>query len=135
MMCLIDPPRGVVAFLAQFLDQSLTVAVQPYIRGSLDPGLLCGPGDQGIQFPLGTKPKRNRVLGNDIGNVPVRPVANGRNRRSGSADKLADRAVGNFRMVAQNPGDAIGLVLPLRPGGVARRWEERRVGKGWVMKF
>src|SRR3546814_2237722 len=76
MMCLIDPPRGVVAFLAQFLDQSLTVAVQPYVRGSLDPGLLCGPGAQRIQFPLGTKPTRNRVLGNDIGNVPVRPVAN-----------------------------------------------------------
>ena len=50
----------------------------------------------------------------------MRPVADRGDGRAGGADQQPNLPVGDFRVVADDPGDAVGLVLPLRHGRVAR---------------
>src|SRR3546814_9790721 len=84
----------------------------------LDPRLLRRLGDERVEFALRTQAKRHRILGDNIGAVPVAAVADRADRVAGGADQLADRAVRHFGVVLQYPRDAVGLVLALADRGV-----------------
>src|SRR3546814_9420903 len=71
-------------------------------------------------FPYTTLFRSHRILGDNIGAVPVAAVADRADRVAGGADQLADRAVRHFGVVLQYPRDAVGLVLALADRGVAR---------------
>src|SRR3546814_2903964 len=78
-------------------------------------------------FPYTTLFRSHRILGDDVGAVPVAAIADRVDRVARRADQLADRAVRHFGMVLEDPGDAVGLVLALadrritRPAGAANR--------------
>src|SRR3546814_8177772 len=46
--------------------------------------------------------QRHRILGRDVGDVPVGPVADGRDRRLGRADQPRNLAVGDVGMIAHD---------------------------------
>ena len=105
-----------LALGTQFLDQGFAVVAKTQIACGLvflDACLFCGLGDQRIELTLRTQPQRNRVLRIDVGDVPVAAVADRGNRVARRANQLADLRIRNFRMVAQDPSDSVGLVLPL----------------------
>src|SRR3546814_1059870 len=70
--------RGVLALAAQFVDQRLAVAVQARIGGGFDARLLRRLRHQRVQFPLRAETQRHRILGHDVGDVPVGAVAEDR---------------------------------------------------------
>ena len=104
----------------QLSDQGFAVPLQPVVDGRLDAGRLRRLRHQGVQLALRTQAERDRILGDDVGDVPVRPVAQRGDRGAGGADQLGDLAIGYFGVIAQDPRDAIRLVLPLGNRRVAR---------------
>src|SRR3546814_18257270 len=97
---------------AQLLEQRFAVAFEAAVLGRLDAGLLRGLGDERVEFALRAEAQRHRVLGDDVGAVPVAALADRVDRVARRADQLADGTV--------------------RPFGMVLRSEERRVGKEWV---
>src|SRR3546814_16732801 len=73
-----------------------------------------------IQLTLRTQPQRHRILGGDVGDVPVAAPADRLDRRARGADQHTDLPVGDLGVVADDPRNAVGLVLALGNGGVAR---------------
>src|SRR3546814_3805420 len=71
-------------------------------------------------FPYTTLFRSHRILGDDVGAVPVAAIADRADRVARRADQLADRAVRHFGVVLQDPRDAVGLVLALADRRVAR---------------
>src|SRR3546814_18258761 len=59
-------------------------------------------------------------LGGDVGDVPVAALADRLDRRARGADQHPDLPVGDLGVVADDPRNAVGLVLALGHGGVAR---------------
>src|SRR2546423_5594333 len=112
--------RGDLALAPQLLDQGLAVALERRVLLRLDPRLLRRLGDDGVELALRAEAERDRILGLDVGDVPVAAVADRGDGGAGGADQLADLAVGNLGMVADYPGNAVGLVLALRHRRVAR---------------
>src|SRR5579864_8364686 len=72
-------------------------------------------------FELGKRaePKCHGMARLAVGRVPMRAVAHGGYGGLGGADQLRDLPVAELRMVLQEPGDRIGLVLPLGDRRVA----------------
>ena len=73
-----------------------------------------------LEFGKGAKAELDRVPGFDVGAVPMRAVAHGRDRRLGRADQLGDLGVGQLGMALQQKSDRIRLVLPFGYRSVAR---------------
>src|SRR5690606_10780476 len=84
---------GVRALLARFLERGLAVAGQAIVRGRLEAGLLGGARHERIELALRAQTQRHRVLGLDVGDVPVRTVADRLDGGARGADQLADGAV------------------------------------------
>ncbi len=64
--------------------------------------------------------QEHRVTGANVGGVPVGAVAHGGDRGLGGADQLGDLRILQLRVMAQQPGDGVRLVLTLGHGGIAR---------------
>src|SRR3546814_12186834 len=75
------------AFGAQFLEQGFAVALETAVLGRLDPRLLRRFGDERVEFALRAEAERHRILGDDVGAVPVSAIAD-------RADRVARRALG-----------------------------------------
>src|SRR3546814_16354658 len=73
--------RGVLALAAQFVDQSLAVAVQARIGGGFDARLLRRLRHPHLQFPQRANTASQRILGQDVGDVPRGLVAESREGR------------------------------------------------------
>src|SRR5690606_33968996 len=118
---------------AQLGDQRFAI-VALFARGLSGfpgrPGALGRPGDRRVELALRAQAERDRILWLDVLDVPVRPVADRIDRVARGPDQLADLCVGNFWVVAQDPGDAVGLVLPLRDRRVARPLGPTDVDRG-----
>ena len=89
-------------------------------RGASAPRRLRRLGDRRVELALRGEAQGHRILGLDVGDVPVAALADRLDGRAGGADQLADLAVGQLGMVADQPGDAVRLVLALGDGRVAR---------------
>ena len=98
------------AFLAQLAE----------VDAGIDAGLLCGGRNQRIHFALASQAKGHRVAWLEIGIVPMALVADRGDGRLGRADQLGNLIVADFRMVLDDPQDAIRLVLALRNRRVTR---------------
>ena len=85
-------------------------------------GALAGAalGHRLVERGLVAQAERNRVLLADVGEVPVRAVANRADRRFGRAHQTRDLRVRELGMEAQQPSDRVGPVLALGNRGVAR---------------
>ncbi len=99
----------------QFGNKRFTVAAQFLVfwHFRLDTGFFGGLGNNGVQLALRTQAKRDRIFGNDIGDIPMLAVTDRVNRGAGRADQLANLGIGNFRMVTQQPCNPVWLVLTL----------------------
>ena len=73
-----------------------------------------------IEVGLRAQAERHRIHWRETGGVPVRALADRRDRRFGGADEPHDRAVFQLRMVAHQPQDRVRPVLPARHRRVAR---------------
>ena len=70
-------------------DQRLAVAVEAGVDARFHAGRLLRLGDRGIEFALRGQAERDRILGRDVGHVPVAAVADRGDGRAGRADQLA----------------------------------------------
>ena len=68
-----------------------------------------------------TRPSVTGSTGLMLVRVPVGAVAHLVDGGLGGAERLGDLGVGHLGVVAHEPGDGVGPVLPARHGGVARR--------------
>ena len=109
-----------LALGAQLLDQRLAVLVEGEIDRRFGAPRLGGLGHCRVELALRGQAERHRVLGLDVGDVPVGALAKRLDGGAGGADQLADLAVGKLGVVADQPGDAVRLVLPLGDRRVAR---------------
>src|SRR3546814_13853865 len=97
------------AFGAQFLEQGFAVALETAVLGSLDPRLLRRFGDERVAFALRAQAERPRILGDDVGAVPVSAIADRADRFARRAEPLAYRAFRHFRLFLLDPCHAVGL--------------------------
>src|SRR6185369_16497561 len=110
--------RGGVAHVlvslgAQLHDQGLAVAVEARVGEFGLAGSLGSLGDGGVELALRGEAERHRILGSDVRHVPVRALTDRGDGGARGSDQLADLAVADLGMVLDDPGDSIGLVLPL----------------------
>src|SRR5215472_8436193 len=72
---------------------------------------LARPRHRSLELRQGAKAERHGVARLDIRRVPVRAVAHRGDGGLGGADQLGNLAVAELRMVLEEPGDGVGLVL------------------------
>src|SRR5579859_2364127 len=82
-------------------------------------GARLGDDHRLLKVRLGAQAQGHRIARLDVGRVPVAAVAHLGNGVLGGADQLAELGVGQFRVVLQEPGDGVRLVLALGYRGVA----------------
>src|SRR5207237_4602011 len=87
------------ALPAQLLDQRLAVAVEAGVGRRLDARRLGRLGDGRVELALGGEAERYRVLGGDVGHVPMAAVADRGDGRARRADQLADLAVADLGVI------------------------------------
>src|ERR1700726_341476 len=94
----------------------LLVAQCSFLHGPSRAGMAERP----LEFCERAKTEFDRVPGLDVGAVPMRAVAHGRDRRLRRADQLGDLGVGQLGMALQQKSNRIRLVLPFGNRCVAR---------------
>src|SRR5689334_22529364 len=97
-----------LAFGAELFDQRFAVALETGVGRGLDAGRLCRLGNRRIELALRRQAKRDRILWRDVRHVPVRALADRRDRRARGADQLADLPVADLGVVLDDPGDPVG---------------------------
>ena len=105
------------AFGAQFFDQLVffRAVIAAFFGRSLcfNAGTLRRLGENRVKLALRTQTKGYRILWLDILDVPVRALFDRADCVARRADEFRDLRIGNFGVVAQDPGDAVRLILTL----------------------
>ena len=119
---------------AELLDQRLAVPLDMEVAGRrLGAARLGGLGHRRIELALRGEAERHRVLRLDVGDIPVAPLADRLDRGAGGADQLADLAVREIGMVADQPRDPVRRTRGPRYTPVSKR-QDKPDGIYWIIR-